>query len=326
MPSTDWLVNLLFVAESFEAANKPYVYNINIHNYFRVQMMDNTAIEALHSIKPENRIAFWDGTGCLGSINPNLNPQKKYSALFNYFLLIKDLTLINEPKWPNFFLSEMITSCQNTLVMKNMLEIMKLEYENKYKKSFLRFRILVCDYSFVFLHATVLVLNEHNLETYAKLIFKLSNADDVLYNEMIKLFTFIVSCVAHTMHRFINGIQTYSAPIKQLAGFCFSLMLNCVDLCSIKTIFKLIVIVFSSKYLTTDCLNALTKLQDLQGRTWQLGAFEHSIQTDAHNCGIIALMIAESLSKNTYSYIFDTNSCHESRAKLAMAIQQSVSK
>ena len=122
--------------------------------------------------------------------------------------------------------------------MKNMLETMKFEYENKYKKSILRFRILVCDYSFVFLHAIVLVLNEHNLETYSKLIFKLSTADDVLYNELIKCFTFIVSCVAHTMHRFINGIQTYSTSIKQLAGFCFSLMLNCVDLYSMKNIFK----------------------------------------------------------------------------------------
>jgi hypothetical protein len=126
---------------------------------------------------------------------------------------------------------------------------MFLLMKNNYRKKFgaaPKFRILGMDLSWATIHAALEILNGETVEDYAIRIYEYSTNKDSNFNK-----TFLASCCSQTMHRFVRAIKRQvkfdEKEHKTFAVFCFSLLLNCLDLESAKDIFKLICLVFMNK-------------------------------------------------------------------------------
>jgi hypothetical protein len=119
----------------------------------------------------------------------------------------------------------------------------------------------VSDYSWASMHAALDALNMHSIHTYAKRIFDMAQSESWENGER----TWICSCSAHTMHRFARGLRpiTTCKEKKDLCCFSFSLLLNSVNLKSMKEIFINILFVFLSKFQTDDFVKSLENVQTL---------------------------------------------------------------
>ena len=167
-------------------------------------------------------------------------------------------------EWKSCLVGEYITGDQSTASIEHFLLFLCHAYYAKFEEN-LRFRIIVLDFCWATMHAVVHQLNRESIESYAHAVLEYSQAPLEHLPELAKKRTFISSCAAHTMHRFVRSIKplTSNSDIIQLASYSFSLLLNSTELEILKEIFTLIVIVFMSKERSLVMLDALSKLNDL---------------------------------------------------------------
>ena len=118
VPTKEWIENLHFVALSYQNKNN-YVRRIITFPQLCIQLFVDKALDILHSIPQDNRIALMDSTGRLVKI-----PKYKASwikRIINYFFLVKDLRTHSSSKFRSFRLNEMITSEHDTESVSSML-------------------------------------------------------------------------------------------------------------------------------------------------------------------------------------------------------------
>ena len=120
LPSTDWLINLLYISRTFTSTNTAYVQGMEIYPEFCLQLYLDKAIQLLHKIPFNHRIAFMDSTGCLVKIDKC--KASWYKKIQNYFFLLKDLRFMAVPaKFRSLLLNEMISSSHGTSAISSML-------------------------------------------------------------------------------------------------------------------------------------------------------------------------------------------------------------
>lgn len=227
----------------------------------RVLFLNILYNKALRNISSANRIAHIDSSGKFCRIPKRI---RQYKWLLNYFIICKDrnqfVQELNAEK--SLLVSEMVTSRHTTFSTGNFLRFIKHDYETKYPNETLYFRMIVSDYSWATMHAIVEALNIENMEIYAKKVYNASRRKDAL--EEFKT-SWIVSCTAHTMHRFVRAIKTSlkNPDNKQLYASCLSLLLNCTYLETIDEVFKLILQLFLSPNVSSTTENAKKRLNEL---------------------------------------------------------------
>jgi hypothetical protein len=215
----------------------------------------------LHNISGDDRIAHVDASGKFCRIPIRI---RRFKRLLNYFIICKDrkqfVQELNVEK--SLLVSEMVTSRHTTFSIGNFFRFLKYDYESKYPSETLYFRMIVTDYSWATMHAIVEALNIENMERYAKKVYNIGRGKDAI--EEFKT-SWIVSCTAHTMHRFIRAIKpTLKNPEKkELYAFCFSLLLNCTDLETMDEIFRLQLRLFLSPNVSSSVKNARNRLNEL---------------------------------------------------------------
>ena len=162
----------------------------------------------------------------------------------NYVCLLKDF---NDLNFTGIIINETVTSRHDTCRISEMFHLLQSNYEAKFGNS-LKFRIIGMDLSWATIHAALKVVNFENVEEYANRIFEYSSSQEEEFSK-----SFLSSCCSHTMHRFTRALKRQVFFLEKehctFAIFCFSLLLNCIDLESSKEIFRLMCIVFlNSKF------------------------------------------------------------------------------
>ena len=129
----------------------------------------------------------------------------------------------------------------------------------------MNFRLVCSDLSWATVHAALETLNSENVYSYMDKIYRVSKNEI----EIDSKTSWLASCSAHTMNRFVKLLKkkklVAEKSIFQFAVYCFSLLLNTVELEATKTVFRLICIVFlrtKKASVFTEALDALKELMD----------------------------------------------------------------
>lgn len=263
LPTTNRLTNLLFLVQSSENENDPYIHQLCIARPFSFILSLERHFDIIKSIEPHNRIAHVDSTGILVKIT-KAEANMEYPAIMNYFLYLKDLSRQNDKDWKGCLVGEFVTGDQSTNALKHFFAF----YFDAFKAQFddeLRFRYLVSDYSWVIIHSALQEINHDSILEYAQAVMQLCIKELDQVEEFMQRRTWLVSCAAHTMHRYSKAIKalTASQELYEFGCFCFNLLLTSTDLTCLQDFFKLICFVFLSKDNSSRTKSSIQKLNDL---------------------------------------------------------------
>ena len=98
-----------------------------------------------------------------------------------------------------------------------------------------------------------------SVKDYATTVFKLANNS----LETNKQYSWLVSCIAHTMKRFSNSIKLLQINdfMHNYCCLCFSLLANCTELELAGEYYKAICTIFLSPFVTEECIQAKEKIK-----------------------------------------------------------------
>ena len=131
-------------------------------------------------------------------------------------------------------------------------------------KTDLSFRLIVSDFSWPTIHATLEILNLESIFSYAERVYRLSLEEPLRENKVN--MSWLASCASHTMNRFTKALKVKinfgkNTDHRRFAIFCFSLLLNCTTLHQASSLFKQILIIFCSEFETEEFQNALEAIE-----------------------------------------------------------------
>lgn len=220
-------------------------------------MHTESQLKAMHKIKSYYRAALIDATCNLVDVPDYM---KHYPRIMNYAIVIKDLS-----NWEDsgLLVNEHISSRHDTAGVLDMLNLLKYNYNKIFDEKKL-FQIAMCDLSWSTIHGVLESLNGETVQAYSKRIFEMSKTKDF---DQKNSLTIIGSCAAHTMKRFVRSLKKNvkfeTKEIRVFSIFCFSLLLNCLDLSAFDSILRLMFLVFLNPISTQNCIAARKKLQEL---------------------------------------------------------------
>lgn len=109
------------------------------------------------------------------------------------------------------------------------------------------------------MHAILSELNKQDIHQYARLVKLLATVSLDELKKLIPLYTWIVSCASHTMHRFVKAINklALTQQQKELVCFAFSVMMNSTDLETLCSVFTQLATALLLPSLTSTCADAL---------------------------------------------------------------------
>ena len=120
LPSTDWLINLLYISRTFESSNTSYAQGMDIYLEFCFQLYLDKAVQLLHKIPFNHSNGSISSSGCLVKIDKC--KASWHNKIQNYFFLLKDLRFMDEPaKFRSLLLNEMISSSHGTSSISSMI-------------------------------------------------------------------------------------------------------------------------------------------------------------------------------------------------------------
>ena len=104
---------------------------------------------------------------------------------------------------------------------------------------------MISDFSWATMHAALKAFNGEDMSAYSARVFRLAK-EEITSDDPNKLW--LASCTSHTMHRFVRALKVKVSfahkDARELAVFCFLLLLNCVDLYTASKLFSLMVTTF----------------------------------------------------------------------------------
>jgi hypothetical protein len=189
------------------------------------------------------------------------------SVVSSYFLLLNSL---DEQSNDSALVSEHVSTGPNVNAISNFLKFVKQRYEAKFAKG-LRFRIIVSDYSWAFVRAICEELNVESVYEYAQHMFGLSNGQEEFNSDK----TYMVSSATQTVECFLIALEDALPELdnadfgetKTLFCFAFGLLMNCIDMQSMTSLYKALLILFLSKTVNPkykECCKQLnTKIHEL---------------------------------------------------------------
>jgi hypothetical protein len=196
-------------------------------------------IRSLHTIPPQHRICQTDATGGLVHI-----PQKfrKFNQILNYFMIVKNIAKIKAPALP---VCEKVSSSHNTVAIEEMFDKFIFDYKCVYPNEKLIFRLFISDFSWAIMHAALRAFNGEDMESYSTRVFELAQEKSSI-DHPTKLW--LSSCTSHTMGRFTRSLKKKVTFVdkeqREFAICCFTLLIDCLELASATSIFKLMVYAF----------------------------------------------------------------------------------
>ena len=265
LPTTNWIQNLFYIEETYTKTVKAthingYIRSIVVKPQFAMCLYLQKQLECINKITPNKRIGFADATGGLCRLLKKECP--KYNRMLNYFFLMKDIDYIQNEKH-TVLLADMASTEHDTYRIGDFFRLFKRDYEKIYRNDPLYFRLIISDYSWAIIHGIIQGLNMETIEDYMIRVYDLSTSK-IQINDVKK--TWLCSCVAHTMNRFANSIKSNKKIAKKLRSlicFSFALLLNCLNLESMLSIYRAICYVFLSPTenpIYIKCIEAIEKL------------------------------------------------------------------
>ena len=221
-------------------------------------------INKLDLIEASKRILHADATGGLIKVDKRMF---YYNQILNYTFLLKNLEFLDVESVP---LAEVSTSRHDTYMIGEMFQLLKFNYNKIFKKN-LTFRLIVIDLSWATIHAALEHLNSQTVLDYIDNVYQISKTTDLEeYNLLLKQYdcSWLASCCAHTFARFTKALRASKVFCPKdkdgfhFAVYCFSLLLNTVDLNATIAIFNQICILYMSENETPEVIAAQEFLED----------------------------------------------------------------
>lgn len=185
----------------------------------------------------------------------------EYNRILTYFMVLRSIKDFEaKVKGHYAMVGEMSSSRHDVFQIKHFLDTLNCAY-SKYTDEKLYFRLVVIDYSWASIHAVLNSLNNEDPINYANRIFRMLQGLSTAEDDEKSL---LVSCVAHTMHRFTKSFKKSIKPDNQsfvFYSYCFSLMLNSKTKDEIENFFYSIVVVSLCQYSNDFFLQEYEKLR-----------------------------------------------------------------
>jgi hypothetical protein len=112
------------------------------------------------------------------------------------------------------------------------------------------------------MHAILSELNKQDIHAYARIVYRLATCSEDELEHLVPMFTWIVSCASHTMHRFVKALRelVHNSDQKELICYAFSVMMNAKDLETLCAVFTELATVLIVPQLNSACGKALQTL------------------------------------------------------------------
>jgi hypothetical protein len=221
-----------------------YCQGINTHRSFSLSTFCHLQLKCIKNTPYKSREFRFDASGNLVKIQRKLTQDmgEEYKRTLNYFGLLK-----NTETQKSTLVCELITSSHNVNSLNTFFGDIKYKYEEIFYPQSLHFRLFIIDYAWASIHSAIEVFNKDSVPTYSINCYKLASGDTTLLDS--ENYTWLGSCVSHTMKRFADSLKKLqvSAKQKRYVCFCFSLLLNSTTLDEISTYFEKICLVFLSE-------------------------------------------------------------------------------
>jgi hypothetical protein len=135
-----------------------------------MQLHTEMQIRLLKTIPYERRLLHIDATSKLVKIRKYM---RDYPAIFNYAMIVKDVSRLKDKKHTGILVNEMVTSRHSTQQIEEMLHSFQTDYYSMTAITKGIFKIVVSDMSWATVHAILFILNKMNVYEYSHLVFDL---------------------------------------------------------------------------------------------------------------------------------------------------------
>ena len=135
---------------------------------FTVNLHTERQIKSIESIRCSHRVLHIDATGGFVRMDKQMGD---YSWIYNYSFLLKSHS---EPEIEALPLAEVAISRHDTFSVSEMCRLSKFNYTKIIPNKKLSFRLIVLDYSFACIHATLDAFNSDSIIDYMKKVYDIS--------------------------------------------------------------------------------------------------------------------------------------------------------
>ena len=212
-----------------------------IFPYLSLNLHTENQIRSIRTVAPTSRVLHIDSCGGLVKLDKR---QTNYSPILNYIFYLKDLKMSEADGLP---VQEVITNTHDTNSVGNMCHLLKSNH-NLINKNKLIFRLIISDYSWPIINATLDHFNNESVLDYMNKVYKISTIKEINDYKC----SWLGICSTRTLRRFTKELKQ-SALFEthkngfELACFCFSLLSNTVDFDAALLLFKQICSLFLSE-------------------------------------------------------------------------------
>jgi len=219
-------------------------------------------LDCIKAISPDLRVLHIDATSDLVKLTKrqlDVYIDIDFKQILNYFCVLKNIHKNKREKGSSVLVGEMVSSKQDTNEIECFLRTLRFNFCLCYPNDKFYFRLIVVDYSWALIHAVSGAINNETIIAYANRVYKLSIGETNVNQEPL---SWMASCVAHTMRRFVNMVNSLQldGDSRSLAIYSFTLLLNSKSLEIISEYFKLICIVFLSSFKSNSSIVALKSI------------------------------------------------------------------
>ena len=238
--------DILNETEDVNSKTKGYIQYIAYHP-FTVIMFTQEQLNILkESIAKQKAKLYLDATGSI------IKKIEKQNAPYYYTLIVKS-DKIGEPPLP---IAEMVTTDHRTANVTHFLNLLRqhtseLTVHTKPQK-------IEIDFSWVFIHSTLLAFNHHDINHYLATCWNISNGKTEYKNHL----TIIHICASHMIKSFINRIATITKDkgLKDFIVHWFALMQNTTSITSAIELWTNLSSALKTKSLTKEATESISIL------------------------------------------------------------------
>ena len=146
-----------------------------------------------------------------------------------------------------------------------MFRLVKYNYGKIFPNDLFAFRLICLDLSWATIHAALEIINMENIGKYAQRVYSVAKNERSI--DSFDRLSWLASCASHTMHRYVRHVKKSNIfkhkHAFSFSTFCFSLLLNSTTLNETTIVFRLMCIVFNSKFETSESKLAFSTLSEL---------------------------------------------------------------
>ena len=230
-----------------------YIQNIEKDGQLQITIFLEKQLDCIHKTPFKSRVCHIDATGSQVKIKKAQQQHEdlcSFKRILNYYILINNSTLDEIDAQSAFQLAELVSSSHDVTTLSVFFLRLKLEYEKVHKNDHNLFRFIISDFSWAIMHSAWIIFIGLTAIQYSDRVFLYATGTFTIYKISIVIFkliskflkqkgelidedfTWILSCIAHTMKRFAQPIKILGIVdfLHSYACFCFSLLANCTSI------------------------------------------------------------------------------------------------